>query len=351
MTLKYLTTIALIGSALGTLTACGSTKKAAPTASSSTSTSRVSSTSQSVKHASTTTTSSATKQHQTTTPAKQVMKFAQIKRGDYRSLTGTWDEVVTGVNQHDETGISYQSVLGTKLDVTANRIRADEVQLAGQTLTADQKNHPLVFKTTAEHALVAQMADAADTAINWTVTFYPKGSSDAFLKEIGWAHSSQNLISFWTSNNSYTQVYAQRPAHPATAAAAPLNVKQIARNDFSSLVGTWRNPINHQTLIVTGKIQARPTGSSAAATQGVVVGGPLQNGHSRVIVTGTIQDGAIQGGLGIFDPQAEGSTFAPLGIVPKGVQLSTDDNSDTARDRLIEGGGQDGYRSQAYYRE
>ncbi|MDT6980566.1 DUF6287 domain-containing protein [Levilactobacillus zymae] len=350
MNLKHLTTIALVGSALGTLAACGSTKKAAPTASSSSATSRVSSTRQSSKPTSTTTTSSVARQHPAT-PSKQVMNFAQLKRGDYRSLAGTWDEVVTGVNPHDGTGISYQSVLGTKLDVTANRIRADGVQLAGQTLTADQQNHPLVFKTTPDHALEAQMSDAAHAAINWTVTFYPKGSSDAFLKEIGWAHSSQNLISIWTSNNSYTQVYAQRPAHPATTAATLLNVKQIARNDFSSLVGTWRNPHNHQTLIVTSKVQARPAGSSAAATQGVVVGGPLQNGHPRVIVTGTVQDGAIQGGLGIFDPKAEGATFAPLGIVPKGVQLSTDDNSDTSRDRLIEGGGQGGYRSQAYYRE
>ncbi|WP_134787775.1 hypothetical protein [Levilactobacillus brevis] len=82
----------------------------------------------------------------------------------------------------------------------------------------------------------------------------------------------------------------------------------------------------------------RPASSSAAAKVGAVVSGPLQAS-------------AMQGEIGVFDPEATGAMFDPVEIVPKNVKLTAADDSDSMHDRLIAGGGQDGYRKQAYYRE
>lgn len=344
--------MALIGGLIGPLSACGTSKKTESSAqSSSSTTSRQTKSTIKSEHSS----SSSAKQVPKSIPAKakksdkQAMDFAQIKRGNYRSLTGTWTQVISGVNKHDGTGTQYESVEKGKLSVSANHLRAQGVKLSGQTLTDQNGNQPLTFKQTTQDALIASVPN--DAAISWAVTFYPKGTSDDFLKQIGWANSPQNLISIWTSNNSYTQVFAQKTKSASSNSARHLNAAQLVKNNFTSLVGTWRNPTDGKVIIVTNKTMVRPAGSSATASKGAVVKGPLQNGYAQVITADDLRDDAVQGGIGSFESHAQGSTFEPLNIVPKHVQLSNADDSDQTQDRLILGGGQAGYRSQAYYRE
>ncbi|ARN92617.1 hypothetical protein AZI11_06760 [Levilactobacillus brevis] len=146
---------------------------------------------------------------------EQQMNFAQIQRGNYQSLAGQWTMVANGVNKHDETGIHYESGGSGQLQVSTNQLTDGQMKLSGQTLTDNDGQHALTFKLTKEHALLATLTE--DASINWTITFYPKGTSDDFLKTVGLAHNSQSLISVWTSNNSYTEIFAQVPANQPTA--------------------------------------------------------------------------------------------------------------------------------------
>lgn len=148
-------------------------------------------------------------------------------------------------------------------------------------------------------------------------------------------------------------IFAQNPvetaAPAATTAAAGLDLQQLAANDFTSLVGTWQNAAG-ETMVLTGETQDRPEGNTVAITVGAIISGTERNGYPQVIGSGSIIDGYMMGSRGTFDPNFLVSTFGPLGIVPKGVQMGAGDDSDSSRDRLIVGGGQGGYQSQAYYR-
>ncbi|ARN92611.1 hypothetical protein AZI11_06730 [Levilactobacillus brevis] len=202
MTTKRLITLTLLFGTLGTLAACSAKPEASTSGKSSTS-SRVAKKSATSKQAS----SKASSSQPSKATTNQAMNFAQIRHGNYTSLAGEWTEVANGVNRHNGTGIQYESGGSEKLKITANRITASEVRLAGQTLTnTDGDNSPLIFKQTKQGALTASLGQEA--AINWEVTFYPKHTTDDFLTQVGLANSSQNLISVWTSNNSDTQVYA-----------------------------------------------------------------------------------------------------------------------------------------------
>ncbi|GAB5051555.1 DUF6287 domain-containing protein [Pediococcus ethanolidurans] len=275
------------------------------------------------------------------------MNFEQIKQGDYSGLQGTWTELA------HKTGKTFVKGGTDTLSVLNESMVNGPTKVQKQTLTDIDGEHALVFKTK-DNILTASLSDE-NVAVNWTVKFYPKGTTSQYQTNDNAGKNSQNLIVIWTSNNSYTEVFAQTstkvPVVKAKTVKTGLNLSQISKNNFSSLVGTWKNNHDGKAIVVTSKTMNKPSDSNVAWSKGAVLSGAEHNGYPRVITAGEITDGYIQGGIGTFDPNALGSSFDPLTIIPKNVKLSNSDDSDYTRDRLILGGGQGGTGTQAYYKQ
>lgn len=285
----------------------------------------------------------------------KVMNLTQIKKGDYSSLLGNW------------TQIGYQSPMlaerpgmrviegGTgSLNISKNTITSDSISIRDQALTDNAGSHNLSFQTK-DNVLTANLNDQS-VAINWSVTFYPKGTTNDFKTASGPIGNNQNIIAIWTSNNNYTEIFTQNATKQVAATTkANLNLDQLAQNDFSSLVGTWKNAHDGKTIVVTDKTMDKPADSTAYYSKGAVVSGADNNSYPEVITSGEVTNGYMTSGIGTFDPSA--GPFTPLLIVPQNIKLpdaaslyGTDDSDDT-RDRLILGGGQSGVGTQAYYKE
>ncbi|AMV63387.1 Hypothetical protein ADU72_0762 [Pediococcus damnosus] len=357
---KRIKTVILATLAMLALTACRSQDQKRSSSKATTSVSRSAtkvSKRKTVKTSDTTSQSSSSAKE--SAPKTNTMNFDQIKQGNYGSLQGTWTE--TG-HSASKDGQAVEKGGTDTLTVSNGTITNGSTKVQKQTLTDAAGEHSLVFKTK-DDVLTANLADE-DVAINWMVTFYPKGTTNKYKTNNDSGKNSQNMIVVWTSNNSYTEIFAQTSTTPSvsktanaaktTKATKPvetgLNLAQISRNNFSSLVGTWKNT-DGKTIIVTNEVKNKPTGSNVAYSKGAVVKGTDGNGHSRVITAGKVTSGYIQGGIGTFDSDAAVSAFDPLTIIPKNVKLSDADDSDSTRDRLILGGGQGGYATQAYYKE
>lgn len=282
------------------------------------------------------------------------MDLAQIKAGDYTSIEGTWHEIGHGRNYvPGRSGTNYQIGGNDVLQITKDTLKASGMSMSGQTLTDNNKSSELRFKQE-DGKLVAEIADPASVAINWSVTFYPKNSTYDFSSD--GRVNKQNIIVVWTSNNQYTQIFAQEAAEASTESSdvpaktsSKLNLDQIANDNFSSLVGTWKNPVTGETIGVTDKVEHRPADvPESIAPVGAVIAGQEHNGHPNVILPGRIMDGYMLATWSNYGAALGGS---PLTIVPAGVKERADDDSDTTKDRLIKGGGQAGFKENAYYRE
>ncbi|WP_125605863.1 DUF6287 domain-containing protein [Lapidilactobacillus bayanensis] len=360
------------------LAGCTSQKKASsPTKSSTVSTRSLKSsrkTSRSVKvdqstsKSKTSQASATSKVRQTTTkpavsrPSVATMNLNQIQRGDYSSLLGNWQIIATAANYRGSKGYLWNYGGKTTLAVTKDMISQEGLSLQSNILQDDNGQHAINF--TQQDGCLRMGIDESQ-AINWIVTFIPKGTTFDWAEQyrinnhvkIG---NTKNLIVIWTSNNSFTQVFAESPATQSakTASTASLNLNQIATNNFSSLVGIWRNATNGKTIVVTNRIMHKPANSRVDIDEGVIVSGADNHGYPEVIAGDAIRDGYIQGSIGTFDPSIIGSSFEPLQIVPKNVKLPAapglydTDDSDWTRDRLIRGiQGGDGVRPYAYYRQ
>lgn len=128
-----------------------------------------------------------------------------------------------------------------------------------------------------------------------------------------------------------------------------MNLTQVSQENFTSLVGTWKNPTNGQTIVVTNQVQKRPADSVYPdVTKGAVLSGQDVNGQHEVLMRGELEAGAMTVTFGYFDKSIPAS--APVTLAPKGIQSSSDDDSDRTQDRMIVGAGQGGYAPEAYYR-
>lgn len=283
-------------------------------------------------------------------PAKQTAKMdlAQIQKGNYQSLKGQWTQIANATNFHNGTQTGYQAGGNAKMAVTASVLTAADVKLAGGKLVDANGEHPLSFKPTGQ-ALTALLQDSAKVAINWAVTFYPKGSTSEFKSITGDATNQQNIVVVWTSNNDTSWVFAEGVLAAQLKAMQGLNLDALAQNDLSSLAGTWKNPTDGRTMTVTTKTTTAPASMNLSVATGVELTTKDSDGYAEVITSGPVTTGYIMGSIGTFNPNVM-SSMAPLAIVPKGVQMSSADDSDASRDRLIPGGGQSGYQTDAYYK-
>ncbi|KRM55026.1 DUF6287 domain-containing protein [Lacticaseibacillus sharpeae] len=276
------------------------------------------------------------------------MNFAQLQKGNYSSLTGSWTQIAAGANRQNGTGLSIAVGDGSKLAVTAHGFNVSGVTVRNTSLTDNAGNHDLAYAVK-NGVLSADLRDADSVAINWGITFYPRHTTTDYGYITGTKTNEQNLIVVWTSNNSATEVYAQNVTAAQFKAMQGMNLTQVSQENFTSLIGTWKNEANGQTIVVTNQVQKRPADSVYTdVTKGAVISGQDVNGQHEVLMRGEMNAGAMTVTFGYFANSLPAS--APVTLAPKGIQISSDDDSDRTQDRMIVGAGQGGYAPEAYYR-
>lgn len=142
------------------------------------------------------------------------MNFTQIQAGDYSSLIGTWIEVAYADNPFDGSGVQWHAVKSGAaphtLSVSTDKIVYNDsaMVMQGNTITDKAGSHLLSFVNN-EGSLSADFADA-NTAINWAVTFYPKGIANEIQPNNGVKiDNTKNLIDIWYSGMQNEIIFAQ----------------------------------------------------------------------------------------------------------------------------------------------
>ncbi len=132
------------------------------------------------------------------------MNFDQIEQGNYSSLAGTWKSTKIVVRDGGEDKVNAENPI--TLSVTPDAIQmvgGDKVVVNKDGLSYNDDLHPLNFQKT-QNSLTGSLDDAQ---INWSVSFYPAGSTDFVINGEKQAPSSKNLIVFWRSGMSTTMVF------------------------------------------------------------------------------------------------------------------------------------------------
>lgn len=132
------------------------------------------------------------------------MNFDQIEQGNYSSLAGTWKSTKIVVRDGGEDKVNTENPI--TLAVTPDAIQmmgGDKVVVNKDGLSYNDDLHPLNFQKT-QNSLTGSLDDAQ---INWSVSFYPAGSTDFVINGEKQAPSSKTLIVFWRSGMSTTMVF------------------------------------------------------------------------------------------------------------------------------------------------
>lgn len=173
---------------------------------------------------------------------KLAMDISKIKTGDFSSIQGDWQEVVHGNNHKPgKDGVQYE-MGGTKLlSVTKDQITSTGLTVTGKTLTDNNGEHEIDFKEK-DNVLTASLVDQM-VAINWSVMFYPKGTTTEFTTDDKSETNTQDVIVVWSSNLQSTSVFIKGTKKAENKSEElKLDLAKLASNDLSSLVGTWKNP-------------------------------------------------------------------------------------------------------------
>jgi len=275
------------------------------------------------------------------------MDFAKIKQGNYQDLAGEWRLLGTKARMGNGRGLKFTSGGTDTLSVSSHSLNNGAITLQGTQLMDDAGNHPVNF-TTKDKVLTASLSDASKIAINWSIQFYPKGTTSEYKTSDSSSTNTENMIVIWTSNNQYTQIFAQTAKqNESVTSTTKLNIAQLSENNFTSLVGQWKNTAG-KTITVTDRVINKPENSRISAVKGAAVSGADIDGQPKVVVSGPENNGVISGGIGYY---ASESGLDILKIVPKGIRAANTDDSNINKDRLIYGGGQGGYATKAYYRD
>ncbi|PRO86769.1 DUF4767 domain-containing protein [Lactiplantibacillus pentosus] len=210
---------------LVTLSACGGKNAQHPDSASTSRTSRrTSSSSSSTRVTSRQQTSSAdsslasaSRQKKMTTDGTH-MNLSEVQDGNYRSLLGgRWKMIGAKVNYHKGNGMELDtSQVDGQLSVSKDKITTGTLTVAKNGIAVDGESKTTKFDSNAETFSVS----TEDEAINWAVTFYPAGSTSEYQVNGDGQTNRQNLITVWTSNNNYTQVFAQETSSTSQSTAA-----------------------------------------------------------------------------------------------------------------------------------
>lgn len=143
------------------------------------------------------------------TPAKEVnqpkqMNLDQIQVSDYSSIVGQWQIVKLEARGRDLPLDDVQP-----LNITKDSLVSSSSFTLNKAGLKDQNGlHATKFEV-ANNILTASLSNASDVSINWSVMFYPKGTSHEYGVNTGEETNKQNLIVVWSSSNSVTAVYSQ----------------------------------------------------------------------------------------------------------------------------------------------
>ena len=138
------------------------------------------------------------------------MNLTQIQDGNYSSLLGIWMGVAYAVNPHDGTGEQWKAGSYSIFSVSGDKIvyGNGDMVIQGNILKDSAGSHTLSFVNNGG-SLVASLTDE-NVAINWNVSFYPKGVMNDIQPNNGVKiDNTKNLIVIWSSNNGFTEVFAQ----------------------------------------------------------------------------------------------------------------------------------------------
>lgn len=130
------------------------------------------------------------------------MNFAQIKQGNYSSLAGNW-KLVKAVARHQEMDDDSAT-----LTVSKDSITDGSVTLTADGIKDQDKTQPVKF-TTSGDGLVATLKDES-VSTNWSVSFYPAGSTNLVVDGEKQDPPTKNTIVIWTSNNNFSEVFEQK---------------------------------------------------------------------------------------------------------------------------------------------
>jgi len=143
------------------------------------------------------------------------MNFTQIQAGDYSSLLGTWTVMAYSDNRFDGTGQQwYTGESGARsqsLSVSADKIdyNTSAMIVQGDTLTDYLGESYLLEFSEYEGSLSADLVDKV-TAINWAITFIPKGAEYDLEPNDGvQIDNTKNLIVIWYSGMRTLTVFGQ----------------------------------------------------------------------------------------------------------------------------------------------
>lgn len=138
------------------------------------------------------------------------MNFRQIAHGHYKTLRGRWVEAAQGSNAFGGKGLQRGGP--DKLAVSVKKIVNGSLVLRGRTLSDGQglKHAKVVFAR--QHQYLAANLKDQSVVINYEIDFYPRGVRLHLMTSRNGVKipRSKNRIVIWTSNNSYTEVFAQK---------------------------------------------------------------------------------------------------------------------------------------------
>lgn len=153
------------------------------------------------------------------------MNLSAIQSGNFSSLlNGDWKMIGAKVNYHKGNGLEFDtSQVDGQLSISKDRIANDDVTLSRGGLTVDGEQEVTGIQNNGK--TLSFSTDDEDKT-NWAITFYPIGTTTEYQVDSNGGTNKQNLITVWTSNNNYTQVFAQDNLETSNASSLTPDKKQ-----------------------------------------------------------------------------------------------------------------------------
>ncbi|MBD5430448.1 hypothetical protein [Lactobacillus sp.] len=136
------------------------------------------------------------------------MNLAQIKDGNFSSLKGNWELVKAVAAHKDITDTTHDGLNVEKTGFASLSINMTADGIADST---NNKTYPVKYISRGD-SLTATLTDeaASNTAINWSVSFYPAGSKNFTVDGEKQDPPTKNTIVIWTSNNNLSEVFQEK---------------------------------------------------------------------------------------------------------------------------------------------
>lgn len=153
------------------------------------------------------------------------MNLSAIQSGNFSSLlNGDWKMIGAKVNYHKGNGLEFDtSQVDGQLSISKDRIVDDQLTLERHNLMINGEDGVTKVQNNGE---ILTISTENDDEANWAITFYPIGTTTEYQGDSNGGANKQNLITVWTSNNNYTQVFAQDNPETSNASSLTPDKKQ-----------------------------------------------------------------------------------------------------------------------------